>query len=84
MRYRDRWTIGEWIFYSVEDHGFGESELFTFKVKGEDRVHSELYPSLEHAMVAAVGEKYTGTRGAGGSGVGTAADWFMKMIEAYR
>ena len=40
----------------------------------------EYFTSLDRAVIAWVGEKYTGPRGAGGSGVGTAADWFARMI----
>jgi hypothetical protein len=84
--------VGEWTFVQVEDHGFtgelADKPLYGFVV-GEPEISGlggikfgELYPSLEHAMVAAVAEKFTGPRGAGGSGVGTAADWFMRMIGA--
>lgn len=87
MRYPNRWLIGEWAFYEVEDHGFSDrGTLYGFaRADGERPVQEkigELYDSLDRAMVAAVGEKYTGRRGAGGTGVGTAADWFMKMIGA--
>jgi hypothetical protein len=91
MRYQIAGTVREWTFYEVTDHGFtGEltdRPLYGFAVgkvetpKGSPKL-GELYASLEHAMVAAVGEKYTGPRGAGGTGVGTAADWFMRMIGA--
>lgn len=93
MKYPNRWTVGEWTFYQVIDHGFGgeheDKPLYGFTT--DKPLHAgpfeppklgELYPSLEHAMVAAVGEKYSGRRGAGGTGVGTAADWFMRMIGA--
>ncbi len=91
MRYPNRWTIGEWTFYEVDDHGFGgPSEgrsLYTYS--GEGVLDSrgapktgELYHSLDHAMAAAIAAKHTGERGAGGTGVGTAADWFMRMIGA--
>ncbi|HEU4752332.1 MAG TPA: hypothetical protein VFU47_04415 [Armatimonadota bacterium] len=91
--YPNRWTIGPWTIYEMVDHGFGgENEgkpLYGFTVtaeeehdgRGRPRV-GEWYPSLEYAMVAAVAEKHTGRRGAGGTGVGTAADWFMRMIGA--
>lgn len=92
MNYSNRWTVGEWTFYEVTDHSFGgefaDKPLYGFADTVVDVVAAgkpklgELYPSLEHAMVAAVGEKYTGQRGAGGTGVGTAADWFMRMIGA--
>lgn len=91
MRYPNRWTVGEWTFYEVTDHGFtgemADKPLYGYSVgdpmddQGMPKL-GELYPSLDHAMVAAVGEKYTGPRGAGGTGVGTAADWFMRMIGA--
>jgi hypothetical protein len=90
-RYRDRWIIGEWVFYEMVDHGFtgpsadkplyGYSPIHGEGTSGQVRVN-EWYGSLDHAMVAAVAEKYTGPRGAGGTGVGTAADWFMRMIGA--
>lgn len=88
-RYTDRWTVGQWTFYQVENHGFsGQPEhLYAYGPTGSVLSNGrpetgEFYQSLEHAMVAAVGEKYTGKRGAGGTGVATAADWFMRMIGA--
>jgi hypothetical protein len=92
-RYRDRWIIGEWVFYEMVDHGFtGEyagKPLYGFTVTAEEKPEDqgrprvgEWYGSLDHALVAAVAEKHTGRRGAGGTGVGTAADWFMRMIGA--
>lgn len=92
MRYEIAGTVGGWTFYEVTDHGFGE-ELTDRPIYGyADAVPDgtaagkpkiqEFYPSLDHAMVAAVGEKYAGPRRASGSGVGTAADWFMRMIGA--
>jgi hypothetical protein len=89
MRRPNRWQIGDWTFYQIEDHGFTEGKdqpLFAFGDGSEDHrgrpKYGELYNSLEHAMAAAIAEKYTGPRGAGGRGVGTAADWFMRMIGA--
>lgn len=93
MHYVRRGTVGEWTFYEVADHGFSGSikdqPLYGFTVTAEEkRDHNiaprigEMYGSLDHAMVAAIAEKHTGPRGAGGTGVGTAADWFMKMIGA--
>lgn len=91
MRYPNRWTIGDWTFYEVEDHGFGgpSEGRSLFGYTTEEVVHAgpfvapkfgEMYASLDRAIIAAVGEKYTGPRGAGGTGVGTAADWFARMI----
>lgn len=89
MRHTARWMVGTWTFYEVVDHGFSHTDgpLYGFTVMPETWNNGapkfgELYNTLEHAMVAAVGEKFTGPRGAGGPGVGTAADWFMAMIGA--
>jgi hypothetical protein len=91
MRYGIVGTVGQWTFYQVTNHDFGGElayrPLYGFAVgkvetmRGEPKL-GELYASLEHAMVAAVGEKYTGPRGASGTGVSTAADWFMRMVGA--
>lgn len=88
--YRILGDLGEWTFYQVEDkvaNGpdrtlFGFTEAVPDGTRAGKPRFGTLYASLEHAMVAAVGEKYTGPRGAGGTGVGTAADWFMRMIGA--
>lgn len=93
MRFPNRWTVGRWTFYQVEDHGFSGNlagrPLFGFTVTDEEKTDpwgrpkfGELYETLEHAMAAAIAEKYTGKRGAGGTGVDTAAGWFMRMIGA--
>jgi hypothetical protein len=89
MRYKIKGTVADWTFYEVTDHGFsGElanQPLYGFTVgeaetpQGQPKI-GELFANLEHAMAAAIAEKFTGKRGAGGTGVGTAADWFMKMI----
>ena len=91
MRYEIVGEIRDWTFYEVTGHGFtgelADKPLYGFTVgkvktpKGQPEM-DELYPSLEHAMVSAVGEKYTGPRRAGGSGTDTAAGWFMRMIGA--
>jgi hypothetical protein len=77
-----RWIVGPYTFEQVERHGFPEPEfprlMYRFKIDGEG--NSELYRTLDRAIVSAVGQKHTGPRGAGGSGVGTAADWFAVMI----
>jgi len=77
-------TIGPYTFEEVADHGFSQYEgrtMWRFTIAGKPNNH-ELYESVDRALVSAVGERYTGQRGAGGSGVGTAADWFMAMIGA--
>lgn len=92
-RFPNRWTVGPWTFYEMVDHGFSGpiagKPLYGFTVTAEERTDDhgaprvgEWYGSLDHALVAAVAEKHTGRRGAGGTGVGTAADWFMRMIGA--
>lgn len=86
MRYTNRWTLPEVTFYQVE--GFpdqGDQTLFAYGKPDETDSKGlpktgELYFSLDRALIAWVGEKYTGPRGAGGTGVGTAADWFARMI----
>lgn len=87
MRFVNRWAVGDWMFYQVEGlNDFGT--LFTYSANtveatsDPERHTGELYGLLEYAMAAAIAEKYTGRRGAGGTGVGTAADWFMRMIGA--
>lgn len=90
MRYANRWEMPEVTFYEVTDHGFEmhkDRPLYVYGKPGETNDHGvpktgELFDSLDRAMVAWVAEKYTGRRGAGGTGVGTAADWFMRMIGA--
>lgn len=88
MRYELMGQIGDWTFWEGSDHGFTGHEgqpLYAYeKVSdpgepGKPKT-GEWFTSLDRAMIAAVGEKYTGPRGAGGTGVGTAADWFARMI----
>lgn len=81
---------GSWTFYRTTDAaGFAkDGPLYGFTMSVPDGTAAgkpkigEWYDSIEHAMAAAIAEKYTGRRGAGGPGVGTAADWFMRMIGA--
>lgn len=79
MRLTDAWTVGEYEFTEHDDKG---RKLYSFTIGAAKRSVPEFYASLDEALVAAVGEKWTGPRGAGGSGVGTAADWFLRMIGA--
>jgi hypothetical protein len=88
MRYTNRWMLPEVTFYQFEDHGFPGHEgqpMFAYgKPDAMDRQGlpqvGEFHASLDRALIAWVAEKYTGPRGAGGTGVGTAADWFAQMI----
>lgn len=89
-RYQMLAQLGDWTFYEVRDHGFTGPEydgkpLYAYeKVRELGTVDKpklgEFHRSLDRAIIAAIGEKYTGPRGAGGTGVGTAADWFARMI----
>lgn len=89
MRVTNYWEMDGITFYQFEGHGFEAHEgkpLYGYG-KGElDRMGvpkvGELHAALDRAMVAWVAEKYTGARGAGGTGVDTAAGWFMRMIGA--
>lgn len=82
--------LGDWTFWEVWDHGFTGPEYDGKPLFGYEKVRDpgepgkpkigEFHRSLDRAIISAVGEKYTGPRGAGGSGVGTAADWFARMI----
>jgi hypothetical protein len=83
------WTVGQWQFFQIDGRQLSDTyegrKLFGFTAYTEDATADqcgEWFNSLEHAMAAAIAEKYTGARGAGGTGVGTAADWFMRMIGA--
>lgn len=79
-----RWTVGPYTFEAVSRHGFPEPDyppvMYRFLIDGQ-RVDAEMYRSLDRALVAAVGARHMGPRSAGGPGVGTAADWFCKMID---
>jgi hypothetical protein len=92
LHYMNRWSIGLWQFFEIDgrqlSNSYGGRKLYGFETQAGDGARPEVsnvhewYDSLEHAMAAAIAEKYTGRRGAGGTGVGTAADWFMRMIGA--
>ena len=90
MRVTNYWELpGLGTVYEIEGHGFTGPEydgkpLYAYG-KGEHHEDGrpkvgEYHATLDRALVAAVGEKYTGPRGAGGTGVGTAADWFCRMV----
>ncbi len=80
--------VGYWAFYEgtwPEYKDRPAQQVFTFgpRDEGYESRSDEWYATIEHAMAAAIAEKHTGKRGAGGEGVGTAADWFIKMIGAW-
>jgi hypothetical protein len=81
----------EWVLpglgslVQIEGHGlerWAGKPLYQFHLAASERPGFELYATPEHALASMIAAKYTGERGAGGTGVGTAADWFMKMIGA--
>jgi hypothetical protein len=76
------WVIGPYTISEIEGHGFTDHEgkpLYRFAIAGRPDNH-ELYLSLDQALAEAIGERWTGPRGAGGPGVDTAAGWFLAMI----
>jgi hypothetical protein len=76
-------TLGPYTFEEVEGHGFSSTPGSMWRFRIEDkRDNHTYYATLDHALASAVAERWTGPRGAGGAGVGTAADWFMAMIGA--
>lgn len=90
MRVVNYWELpGLGTVYQIEDHGFTGPEydgkpLYAYgKGEHDDRGRpkvGEYHRTLDRALIDMVGQKYTGPRGAGGTGVGTAADWFARMI----
>ena len=80
-RVEQRWTVGPYTFEEVSGHPFEKLGplMYRYTVNGQ-RVDSELYASLDRAMVSAVGARRMGPRGASGNAVGTAADWFCVMV----
>lgn len=81
MRIIEQWQVGEYTIQKAEwrTSNGPDREIYGFLIGDQTRVN-EWYSSLDMALIAAVGEKYTGQRGASGSNVGTAADWFARMI----
>jgi hypothetical protein len=80
----ERWIVGDYTMFEVRMNHSGDT-LYGFSigntVADRDKPQgSELYVSLDMAMIACIGEKYTGPRGANGRNVDTAAGWFAKMI----
>jgi hypothetical protein len=81
--------LGDWTFWTWEGHPFEAHEgrpLYgaePVKDPGEPGKPNvmEWQTGLDRCLLAAVCGKYTGgQRGAGGPGVGTAADWVARMI----
>lgn len=70
------WNVGEYEFTEVLWHD--GTTVYGTALDGKQS--HEYHATLDKALLAAVGEKHTGARGAGGTGVGTAADWFAAAI----
>jgi hypothetical protein len=85
-RKTQEWVLpGLGTLIEIEDHGletWADKPLYQFHLAASERPGLELFVTPEHALASMIAAKYTGERGAGGTGVGTAADWFMKMIGA--
>jgi hypothetical protein len=77
-------TVGEYTFTEVTNPGFdnGLDTMWRFEIEGDSTRSTYAYESLDEAMAFAIAAKYTGHQGASGTGVSTAAYWFMKMIGA--
>lgn len=77
-----RWTIGDFEIQEVIGWWIkrGEPAMFRYRLAGEDRWNVTAFYTLDMCVAAALAAKYTGHQGASGTGVGTAADWFAKMI----
>ena len=82
-RVTNAWRVGPYVFSEIEGHGFASipGPVYRFEIDGRPASH-EVYETLDMALASAVGERWTGPRGAGGSGVDTAAGWFLRMIGA--
>jgi len=81
-----RWTLPGWVFYEIEGHGFPNIPGPIYRVERDGaKPHQQdpdSYRTLDEALAQALAAKYCGVRGAGGTGVGTAADWFLRSIGA--
>ncbi len=78
----DEWTVDNYVIYRVRMKHGQKMEFYGYTIDGSDIRDSkstEFYLTIEHAMAAAIAEKHIGRRGASGTAVGTADDWFMKM-----
>ena len=83
-RITNAWRIGPYVISEIEGHGWPSipGPIYRFEIDGQERNH-EAYETLDHALASAIGERWTGRRGAGGFGVDMAAGWFMRMIGAH-
>lgn len=79
------WTVGEYTIDEVANWKPEEPNLFRWTRKDEKSSSSAYrsstyYGSLDMALAQAIAAKYMGEAGAFGDAVGTAADWFARMI----
>jgi hypothetical protein len=78
LRVLQTWVVGEYTIREVEFKHSGERG-YDFQLAGS-KPNNEVFATLDHALASAIAARWTGFRGAAGSGVGTAADWFMRML----
>lgn len=73
------WTVGEYTIEEVPNWKPEEPNFFRYRIGSAPTGHN-YYGSLDMALAQAIAAKYKGEAGAFGPAVGTAADWFAKMI----
>jgi hypothetical protein len=74
--------VGPYTITHLRDHGFSDAPDVMYRYSGDDVRSTELFRTWDHAMAAAIAARHMGKPTAFGPGVGTAADFFMKMIGA--
>jgi hypothetical protein len=79
------WTVGEYTIEEVPGFTPERPNLFRWTRQDEPTSGSVYrsnyhYRSLDMALAQAIAAKYMGEAGAMAPGVGTAADWFARMI----
>lgn len=74
--------VGPYTITHLRDHGFSDAPDVVYRYSVDDVQSSELFPTWDYAMAAAIAARHMGEPMAFGQGVGTAAGFFMKMIGA--
>jgi hypothetical protein len=79
------WTVGEYTIEEVTHWKPEEPNLFRWVRRNAEEGSScyrsdTYYRSVDMALAQAISAKYMGEAGAMGNAVGTAADWFARMI----
>lgn len=71
------------IWRNPDAKPWGDGKLYPYSFRlSNQRENCYVFPTIERAVVEAISAKYCGQQGASGTGVDTAAGWFMKMIGA--